>query len=423
MPELTCNLRIGPACSEPVQLSDGQILVACETPARDAIHVYSLMVDESIGALALPIAMLPGGPTDNGTRAQWPRTADNGTVAYQRGTQNVVIDVTGVWQSRGDGSPGRSYGVWPVVPAGRAATGLYYEAPLTTSQGVFGYFASRWWTYDEMRESGYQQDWVRLGTLSHAWNDREWRFFLYKHESGTVWRAEGPGTSGMPMRVFSGQAEYPRGCTLQDGRILVTAVGPRVREASPGVWEHQLRVAVSPFEKFESEPTPMPNIRVDDWSLTPVSNTVPAAINALVTLTDGADIQQVVIKQIRRKGFWDDWITESRTGQPKTSLQVFTVADPGTYEWRCGLTTTGPFTSTREFTVSAPPVPEPPPSQVVTFDEAYAVVMWKERFCSIADDLSYTAAQNARCAGLDHRAALIAYRDAVSLAIAQLEVG
>lgn len=350
MPELSCDLRIGPAISEPVQLADGRVLIACETPARDAIHVGELLLSES-GALFTPIATLPGGPTDNGTRAMWPRLSDAGAVAYQRGTQNVIHGLDGTWQSRGDGSPGRSYGIWPVAPAGRNVTGLYFEAPASTSQGVFGYFGFRWWTNDETRESRYQRDWAHLGTLSHAWNDTSDNF-LYKHQSGTILRrqfADGNRTE----RVFSGHAEYPRGCTLADGRILVCAVSE----------SGYLRVAVSPFEPFEiEEPMPTPSLSVESVLQT------RSGVSCVVRYENMP--ANFITKRVRLLG-WSTWISEPVT-IPSTNgrlLTAFDARDPGVYEYQ--FEHGAVETSIRQFVIVAdPPPPAPTPVTVTASDLA-----------------------------------------------------
>lgn len=424
MPELPCSFLVGPAISEPVQLSDGRILVAAETPARDKILVTQLFLparlEDEDTVLTFASSTLPGGPTDNGSRAMWPRVSNlsgNLFVGWQQGENaqfsNFIDGHVNI------GLPGLpAHGIWPV---GVADFPDYYRVatPADGSQGIFGYFDSRWWTYDEMRESVFQQDWLKLGTLSHAWfdgyADHYLDHYLFKHESGTLLRTQSIARGSVVDRVFEGYAEYPRGCTLQDGRILVTAVGPRVREVSPGVWEHQLRVAISPFEPFKEEKEPMNFIGVVNWE--PKTGLVaPSHISVLVGTDDNATS---LVKRIRPKG-QQQWVEEKTTVGVGRTLHTFRVNDPGVYQFMF-VHPSGLETSIREFTVVAPPAPPAKPPQVITQADEDEFVAEQERMWRIVDDkLSYL---NARCAGQTKDEALQTYREATSAAIVQPKEG
>lgn len=342
MPELACDLRVGPAISGPEQLSDGRVLIACETPARDVIVVYEFVLGERGVFPAPQTVTLPGGPTDNGTRAMWPRMAPDGAVAYQRGTQIVIGGV----EKRVP-----AHGIWPVAVT---ENGYRIASVGDGSQGIFGYFADRWWTNDEMRESPYQQNWSHLGTLSHAWAHGNGDCFLYKHTTGTVLRAvTHDGSDSVLYRVFSGHAEYPRGCTLADGRIIVCAVSE----------SGHLRVAISPFEPYEIEdPMPTPSLSVESVLQT------RSGVSCVVRYEHLLDA--AVVKRVRPLG-WAEWISEPVT-VPSTNgrlLTAFDARDPGVYEYQ--FVHFNIETSIRQFVITAdPPPPAPTPVTVTESDLA-----------------------------------------------------
>lgn len=359
MPKLIVPTLKTVALSEPVRL-DGAIHFAAESTMRQTIEVWRAeietirLVNDSMSRVASlqPIATLPGGPTDNGIRAMWPRM-DGHWLVYQSGAENAlahwsVFTETIIY--------GPSIGIWPIALSGPDTM----SSPVGQSQGVFGYLDGRWWLFDDIRQSVYAAAYPQ-GVLFHGWRNEQGVLHLLFNESGTppdeldarVILCTDEGGQWNRSVVFTGIARYPRGVSLPDGSVYVHAVAD----------DGQYLAALSPFEALETPTMPtIRAIRIDNWILRPVESTTPASISALVTLTgvSSGELAEVV-KQIRPKG-QTNWISET---QPEfsTSLQMFDVRDPGTYEWRCGLTMNGPFTSTREFTVTAPPKGE---TQVVT---------------------------------------------------------
>lgn len=419
MPELSCHIEVGPAISEPVQLADGRVLLAAETAGRDGVEVFELALRPTVADRGPTLALLPGGPTDNGRRAQYPRLTaalNEWVCAYQRGTTNALRRATG-----DDLLLMASHGVWPVaVRASNNQPGIpfldWQQAPSTTSQGIFGYFADRWWTYDEIRESAYQQGWLQLGTISHAWASEPGggNVFLYKHDTGTVARFDTSGTTDL---VFRGQAEHPRGCTLADGRILVVAVGERTHDVAPGQWLHRLRVAVSPFEPFVAGEEPkVGTIRLES------AEPVRGGIVCIVRAENAQGMRftkriRVAPPNVVPGGQWDGVEMGIATRRADGRFQVaFEVNDPGGYEVSVVEDGAVPIPTYVKVVEGWPKPPVEKPPQVVTASDEQALA-------ELSDDIALRIVRNhrpylnARCAGQSHEQALETYREAVIDAI------
>lgn len=390
MPELTVPPLKTVALSEP-QWRDGWIWFAAETPLRDAIRLYRQ--DVGVERFEL-VATFPGGPTDNGIRAQWPRFTGNALV-YQRGEVNVLhfLDGSGVQRTLGP-----AHGIWPVAVKTAFET---FQAPPTTSQGVFGYLDGKWWTFDEIWLSPYAAAYPK-GVLFHGWRDFKGVLWLvFKSNEQTILVNDIDGKWNRYV-VFEGHAEYPRGCSLPDGRVYMHAVGA----------DGSVREALGPFPKLEE--VGVANVTIPGWV---DQGTAPftAGFSYLTTAAVRA------WKRVRPVG---DLTWAEEPVLPSGTFTSVTLINPGQYELSMraeGVDGVSVETGARRvITVLAPPVPPPPAPQVMTKEDENEIYQFSGKAVAEADThLPYI---NARAAGLDHRAALVAYRDAMSAAIAQLEV-
>lgn len=418
MPELSCSIEVGPAISEPVQLADGRILLAAETAGRDVVEVFELALRPTSADRGAGLAVLPGGPTDNGTRAQYPRLAARNSdwqVAYQHGSRTRIAG------ERISADCSEAYGVWPIAVRGTESPWEWQSAPPTTSQGIFGYFAGRWWTFDDIWQTRFQTEWTHLGRLFHAWVREAGTgailHFLYKHNSGTVLRMNGSDGYHSLRKVFDGQSEHPRGCTLADGRILVVALGERTREVAPGQWLHRLRVAVSPFEPFVAGEEPkMGTIRLES------AEPVRGGIVCIVRAENAQGMRytkriRVVPTNVVPGGQWDGVETGIATRRADGRFQVaFNVDDPGGYEVSVVEDGAAPIPAFVKVVEGWPKPPVTPEPQVITReDEAgFEREVGRMREAVTTQAVAYA---NARCASQSHERALETYRQAVIAAI------
>lgn len=402
------------ALSEPVWL-DGAIHFAAESPARDEIHVMRARLTEvspSVFHFHADLSLLttlPGGPTDNGIRAMWPRMSQAGVghgwtgswvCGYQQGTLNAVRRID--WGT----TFGPSYGIWPIGVANDPKVPEFawdwLQAPPTTSQGVFGYLDGQWWTFDAIWHSSYALAYAR-GVLFHGWrNDAGVLHLLFKGRNETV-LATDDGLEWHFYRVFSGHAEYPRGCSLPDGRVFVHAVDAH----------GQYRAALGPFPALDESETPMPKPTVTILPGWPAEVTLGQPVPVAVVATDAASIG--VFLEL-------DGIGPSAAPAPPGGLVYLKPDRVG--EWRLranAASADGQMDQTgtpRLVRVVEPP--PPPPPQVVTEAEDAAAIALSIRMVELSGEPR--AYYNARLAGLAHAEAMVAYRDALADAIRSLEV-
>ncbi len=289
MSKLTVPTLKTVALSEPVWLDD-VVHFAAESPERDEIRVRRALINDAEGTLGLftTFETLPGGPTDNGIRAMWPRmnewpSAESIGVVYQRGVGNVLVDIAHPLTSF---HRGRAFGIWPCA----THVGAIHEAPSTQSQGVFGYLDAKWWTFDQIRQSAYAAAYPQ-GVLFHGWRNAQGVLHLLFNASGTppdeldarVILCTDEGGTWHRSVVFTGIARYPRGVSLPDGRVYVHAVAD----------DGQYLAALSPFEAMET-PTMKPTVTIlEGW---PKTITLGASIPVAV-LPVGADSASAYIEQ------------------------------------------------------------------------------------------------------------------------------
>jgi len=384
------------ALSEPIWYG-GRIVYACETPARDTIRVMQGWFGAELeypGELVFdPYVTFPGGPTDNGIRAQWPRMDVLGrtlTMAWQQGGQNAYTHIGAVPIV----TLGPTVGNWPVAVYGLEP----HEAQPTTSQGVFGYLDGRWWTFDEIWQSPYAQAYPQ-GVLFHGWRDADGVLWLvFKHHERTVLVNDAEGTWNRFL-VFTGRAEFPRGCSLPGGKVYIHAVG------TDGAY----RAALSPFQQLEEN---VPTIAIDGF--------VPSGIAPFTCGFAYSAFGAVrAWKRVRPVGD-ANWAEEPVS--PTLRFASVTLVNPGEYELSMrveGVDGVSVETGARRI-ITVLPAPMRP-SQVVTEADrsSLSAMLNAIRKAEEAQLLAYT---NARCDGRDHREALVEYRDAVAGAVALLPV-
>jgi len=286
----------------------------------------------------------------------------------------------------------------------------WLQAPQTTSQGVFGYLDSRWWLYDEMRQGEAGAPYRAIypkGTITHAWRRSDGKLrAIFNTDSQTILCCEEDNFT--PRVVFEGYAEYPRGCTLQDGMDLIVAAG------SDG-W---LSGAQTPFDRESEEgpSMPKPKVTVIGWTEGP--------IYVGERITASAVFQNAVSGAVTVMAPTGSLAKEIISGGDPIYLEVVAYLS-GVYHVTANAKSADGQTDQTGTprivnVLPAPPPPEPPKPQVVTEIESRLAIAFMDTIADVAN--RHQGYINARCAGLDHRAALIAYRDAVAAAIAALPV-
>ena len=260
MPELTIPYLPLTALSEPVLLADGRLVFAHETLARDTIEVREIRLAGTTADMPW-LASLPGAPSpsdDGKVIALWPRLAQTNRAlmaVWQHGPSPTYAN----WI---DGQPnigpsvGEAHGIWPASVA--EWPDYYFEAPPSTSQGVFGYLDGRWWLYDEIWQSSYQR--AIPGVLSGGWRDANNVLHLVsaygeKTDNSDAQVLYWNDRDQQVMVVMRGPVRWPRGCSLVDGRVYIHG------SALGGYY----RAAIGPFEEVfrkDEDQMPVPKVTI-----------------------------------------------------------------------------------------------------------------------------------------------------------------